>query len=103
MAKNFKKSGSFIPGVRPGIETRKHIFKTINRLNFWGGFFLAFVSSVPYIFSTLKSIPANIAIGGTGIIILIGTAIDTISQVQGRIIQRSYTDYRLDISTKENA
>ncbi|WP_434414792.1 preprotein translocase subunit SecY [symbiont of Argiope bruennichi] len=90
LAKNFQRHGSFIPGVSPGTETKFYILRTLSRLNFLGGLSLAFIASLPYIIFMVIGVPSQLSIGGTGMIIMVGVAIDVVSQIQGRIIQKKY-------------
>lgn len=92
IAENFQKSGTFIPGIKPGKKTEKFLKSTINKLSFVGAFFLAGIAILPYVISKITSLPSSLAIGGTGLIILISVAIQTIQQIKGRIIQQSFID-----------
>jgi preprotein translocase subunit SecY len=76
LSENFEKSGKFIPGVKSGKDTEKHITKVLNRINWLGAPFLALVAMIPYVISMISGIPSGLAIGGTGIIILVTAAID---------------------------
>lgn len=92
IAENFQKSGTFIPGIKPGKDTSKFLGGTINRLSIIGAFFLAIIAVLPYIISKITGLPSQFAIGGTGLIICISVAIQTIQQVKGRLIQQSFID-----------
>lgn len=92
IAENFQKSGTFVPGIKPGKDTEKFLKGTINRLSVVGSLFLAGIAVLPYIISKLTSLPSNLAIGGTGLIILISVAIQTIQQLKGRVIQQAFID-----------
>ncbi|ATG97809.1 preprotein translocase subunit SecY [Mesoplasma lactucae ATCC 49193] len=92
IAENFKKSGTFIPGIKPGKDTSKFLAGTINRLSIIGSLFLAIIAVLPYIISKITGLPSQFAIGGTGLIICISVAIQTIQQLKGRVIQQSFID-----------
>lgn len=92
IAENFQKSGTFIPGIKPGKDTSKFLSGTINRLSIIGSVFLAVIAVLPYIISNATGLPSQFAIGGTGLIICIQVAIQTIQQVKGRLIQQSYLE-----------
>jgi len=92
IAEDFKKSGTFIPGIKPGKETKKFLTGTINRLSVLGATFLAGIAILPYIISKLTNLPSSLAIGGTGLIIIISVAIQTVQQLKGRLIQQSFID-----------
>ncbi|ALV23404.1 hypothetical protein ASO20_01930 [Mycoplasma sp. (ex Biomphalaria glabrata)] len=94
IAENFRKNGTFIPGINPGKDTENYLKTTLNRLNFIGGFTLAVIAVFPYIMAKVLNIPSQIAMGGTGLIILVGVAIDTLTQIQGRIRQKSYSEFK---------
>lgn len=89
IAKNFQKSGVFIPGIRPGIETQKYLAKTVSRINFFGGLFLGFLALLPYLTSYLTK-TNFLAIGGTSLLILISVAIETIKQIEAEISLHRY-------------
>lgn len=76
LAENFKKSGKYIPGVKAGEETQRYISRTLNRINCIGVPFLAVIAIVPYIISMTTPIPNGLALGGTGIIIMVTGALE---------------------------
>lgn len=76
LANNFKKSGRYIPGVSSGKTTEKYISQILIRINCIGAPYLMVVSSIPYIISMTTGIPSGIAIGGTGIIIIVSGSLD---------------------------
>ncbi|AHF60744.1 preprotein translocase subunit SecY [Spiroplasma mirum ATCC 29335] len=92
IAENFQKAGTFIPSVRPGKETEKYIKGTINRLSILGSIFLAAIAILPYVISKLTSLPSALAIGGTGLIIMVSVALETMRQIKGRITQQAFID-----------
>jgi len=76
LAENFEKSGKFIPGVKSGHDTEVHITRVLNRINIIGAPFLAVVAVIPYIIAMTTGIPSGLALGGTGIIILVTGILD---------------------------
>ncbi|ARU91098.1 preprotein translocase subunit SecY [Spiroplasma clarkii] len=92
IAEDFKKSGTFIPGIKPGKDTEKFLQGTINRLSVIGAIFLAGIAVLPYIISKVTNLPSSLAIGGTGLVIIISVAIQTVQQLKGRLIQQSFID-----------
>ncbi|QGS52354.1 preprotein translocase subunit SecY [Spiroplasma tabanidicola] len=102
IAENFKKSGTFIPGIKPGKDTEKFLTATINRLSVIGATFLAGIAVLPYIISKLTALPSSLAIGGTGLIIIISVAIQTTQQLKGRLIQQSFIDKKSEKFSDEN-
>ena len=76
MAENFQKSGRFILGVRMGEDTAKHITKVLYRVNWIGGPMLASVATLPFILAITTKIPSGMALGGTGIIIMVSASLE---------------------------
>ncbi|WP_420855231.1 preprotein translocase subunit SecY [Williamsoniiplasma luminosum] len=101
VAENFKKSGTFIPGIKPGKDTEQYLAGVIFRLSILGAFFLAGIAILPYVISKLTGLPSNLAIGGTGLIIVISVAIQTTQQLRGRIIQQKLIDKKFEKFTDE--
>lgn len=95
IAENLGKSGTYIPGIRPGSETKDYINKVLSRITVLGAIGLAFIAVLPHALPLIKAInlPANMGIGGTGIIIVVGVAMETVKQIQGRLTQKSYTGF----------
>jgi preprotein translocase subunit SecY len=71
LSENFEKSGKFIPGIKTGEDTERHIAKVLSRVNWIGGPFLALIAILPYIVAEITSIPSGLALGGTGLIIIV--------------------------------
>ncbi len=90
MSKNLNKNGGYIPGVRPGEETTKYISKSLSRLTTVGSVFLVILAGLPVIISSFTSLPSNVTIGGTGILIVVGVAIETYKQIESSLTARSY-------------
>lgn len=90
IAKNLAQSGAYIPGIRPGTETEKYLRKVLYRLTFIGGISLVIISSLPIVAPILFSISSSIAFGGTGIIILIGVALELSNEIEGRMASKDY-------------
>jgi preprotein translocase subunit SecY len=96
ISENFQKSGTFIPGIKPGKDTERYLRGVINRLSIFGSVILTAIAVLPYIISKLTSLPSSLAIGGTGIIICVSVAIQTVQQLKGRIIQQSFIDKKTE-------
>ena len=90
IAEDFGKNGSYIPGVRPGKDTKKYISTVLNRITVLGAIFLTFIALLPNILPMFTSIPSATALGGTGIIIVVGVALETVKELKGRTAKRSY-------------
>ena len=93
MAENLKKQGGYIPGIRPGKTTQTYLTRILYRLTFVGSLFLATVAIIPVIFIQVMNLPAAIQIGGTGLLIVVGVALDTMKQIEGQLIKRSYKGF----------
>ncbi len=89
-AKNLQENGGYIPGIRPGEETRKHVSKVLSRLTVLGASFLVVIAGLPILFSKFTSLPTSVSIGGTGLLIVVGVALETYKQLEGSILSRSY-------------
>jgi preprotein translocase subunit SecY len=94
LAENLGKSGAYIPSVRPGKETENYINKVLSRITVLGSVALAFIAVMPHIMPLIwTDMSSSMALGGTGMIIVVGVAIETVRQVQGLITQKSYKNY----------
>ena len=89
-AKNLQDNGGYIPGIRPGEDTRKFISKVLSRLTVLGATFLVVIAGLPILFSKVTSLPTSVSIGGTGLLIVVGVALETYKQLEGSILSRSY-------------
>lgn len=89
-AKNLQENGGYIPGIRPGEETKQYVSKILTRLTVLGAAFLLIIAGLPIIFSKLTSLPTSVSIGGTGLLIVVGVALETYKQLEGSILTRSY-------------
>lgn len=92
LSKNLNKQGGYIPGVRPGKETKQYISSVIGRITLIGSLFIALVAGLPIIFSSFinTGLPASVSIGGTSILIVIGVALETYNQLESSLINRNY-------------
>ncbi|HBS10410.1 MAG TPA: preprotein translocase subunit SecY, partial [Firmicutes bacterium] len=93
MADNFQKNGSYIPGIRPGNETARYVKQVLNRVTFIGAISLMFVAALPVVLSlTVFKENSSLAIGGTGLIIVVGVALEINNQINGLIAGKSYDE-----------
>ncbi len=93
VAENLGKSGAYIPGIRPGSETRRYLHKVINRITVLGAISLMIIAVIPYLLPMFTSLPTSTAIGGTGIIIVVGVAMETVAQLKGQLTQKNYRGF----------
>ena len=88
-ADNLKRSGAFVPGIRPGAQTGEYIDRVLTRLTFWGALYIAGVCLLPEVFRMFyPSIPFNF--GGTSLLILVVVTIDFMSQLQAHAMSHQY-------------
>lgn len=91
VADNLKQGGGTIPGIRPGTETVEYLEGVVTRITWGGAVFLAVISILPYTIFTSFGLP--VFFGGTGIIIVVGVAIDTIQQINAHLVMREYKGF----------
>jgi preprotein translocase subunit SecY len=88
VADNLKKQQANIPGIRPGKQTAEYIDRVLTRITFGGAMYVAAVCVIPSIISNVFRIPFRF--GGTSIMIVVGVALDTVSQIEAHLITRHY-------------
>ncbi len=97
IAENLQKQGGYIENVRPGLQTEKYLARTVNRLTLFGAIALGLISVMPfiaeYIFAQMGINAANLAIGGTGLLIVVSVALETIRQINSRALMVTYDQY----------
>ena len=93
IAENLGKAGTYIPGIRPGNETKQYLIKVLNRITVLGALFLVFIALLPHVLPLVTNLPASVAMGGTGIIIVVGVAMETMNQLKGQLTQKSYRGF----------
>jgi preprotein translocase subunit SecY len=91
VAENLKKNGGFIPGIRPGKKTAEFLDKALVRLTVIGALYLSAVCVMPTILINKLNVPFYF--GGTALLIVVGVAIDTISQIESHLIMRNYDGF----------
>ncbi len=94
MSKNLNKSGGYIPGIRPGEDTSKYIGGIMNKTTLVGSMFLVILAGLPILLSLVTDLPDSVTVGGTGILIVVGVAIETSKQIESSLVSRSYTQKR---------
>lgn len=90
LAEDFQKQGSYIPGIRPGNETQRYVSKVLNRVTFLGATALTLIAAFPVVLTLLKVVPSSLALGGTGMIIVVGVALETSQQIDGLLASSSH-------------
>jgi preprotein translocase subunit SecY len=91
IADNLKKYGGFVPGVRPGQNTADYIYRVLTRITFGGAAYLSAVCILPDILRGYFNVPFYF--GGTSILIVVGVALDTVSQMESHLVTRSYDGF----------
>ncbi|MDH4038627.1 MAG: preprotein translocase subunit SecY [Candidatus Krumholzibacteria bacterium] len=91
LADNMKKSGGFIPGIRPGKRTAEYIDRILTRITLPGAIFLAFIAVLPDILIRQANVPFYF--GGTGLLIVVGVMLDTLRQVESHLLMRHYEGF----------
>lgn len=91
IASNMKKSGGFIPGIRPGKPTSDYLAKTANHITLMGAIFLAVLAMTPLVFTWVFGI--QVAFGGTSLLIVVGVALETIKQLESQMLMRHYKGF----------
>ncbi len=94
MSKNLNERGGYIPGVRPGNDTSKFIGNSIGKLTIVGSIFLMIIAILPTLVAKFSTLGSAISIGGTGILIVVGVAIETYKQIESSLLARSYKEKR---------
>ncbi len=90
---NIKKNGGFIPGIRAGKPTTEYLSSIITKLTLFGGFFLSIIAILPMLPMLMRFTPVDITFGGTSILILVGVALETVQQLESRLVMRHYKGF----------
>lgn len=90
MCDNLNQNGGYIPGYRPGEETLKYVNFVLSRITIVGAFFLAILAGLPIIFGLVSKLSSNVTIGGTGLLIVVGVALETYKQLESKLQSRTY-------------
>ncbi len=91
VANNMKKSGGFIPGIRPGKPTTEHLTTILNRIVFIGAIMLSIVALLPIVFAGVFN--ARVSFGGTSLIIIVGVVLETLKQIESMMVERHYKGF----------
>jgi preprotein translocase subunit SecY len=99
IAENLQKQGGFIDGVRPGEQTEKYLSMTMNRLILFGSLVLGLIAVMPFaieygLYHLTGIQSANLAVGGTGILIVVSVALEALRQINSRALMVTYDDYK---------
>ena len=98
IAENLQKQGGFIEGVRPGVATEKYFSRTMSRLNLFGSLALGLIAMLPfitdYIFIIISGAPIGLSLSGTGLLIVVTVALESLRQLNSRALMITYDSYK---------
>jgi preprotein translocase subunit SecY len=92
-SENLKKSGGYIPGIRPGQPTAVYLNNVLTRITLFGAFFLAAVAVLPYLISPALGLGQQLFLGGTSILIVVGVSLDLVRQLESQLMMRNYEGF----------
>ena len=92
-ADNLKKSGGYVPGIRPGQPTAIYLNNVLTRITLFGAVFLAVVAVLPYLIAHALNLGNSLFLGGTSILIVVGVSLDTVRQLESQLMMRSYEGF----------
>ena len=90
LSENLNKQGGYVPGIRPGKETKTYISKVLSRTTFLGALFLVIIAGLPILVSNFSELPTSVTVGGTGLLIVVGVALETYNQIESTLSARKY-------------
>lgn len=93
VAQNLQKNNAYIPGVRPGEETASYISRVLFKLTMVGATYLAIIASLPIIIMKIFNLSSSVQIGGTGLIIVVGVALETAKQIRNISQEKQYRGF----------
>lgn len=93
LAEELKKSGAFVPGIRPGGSTKKFLEYVVTRVSLAGAVFLGFIAILPSLAQIYTGV-SNLAVGGTSILIVVSVILETSKQVESMLVGQNYDQYR---------
>ncbi len=89
IAENLQKSGGFIPGIRPGVQTTSYLSGVLNRITLVGAVFLGIIAVLPSLFQNAIGV-ANLAVGGTGVLIVVSVVLEMTRELEAQLVMRKY-------------
>ena len=92
IAENFQQSGTYITGIKPGVETERYISKVLNRITFIGSIALTLIALIPVILSLTGAVPQSLSLRGTGLIIVVGVALEINNQINGILAGQGFAE-----------
>jgi preprotein translocase subunit SecY len=92
-AEQLRKNGGFIPGIRPGRPTQDYLARVVTRITFAGALFLGIVAVAPVLAGVLDPSLQGLAIGGTGLLIVVSVVVETMKQIEAQLMMRNYEGF----------
>jgi preprotein translocase subunit SecY len=92
-ADTIRKQGGFIPGIRPGPQTERHLAKILSRITLPGALFLAAVALLPQVLLATWDVNSFFGFGGVGLLIAVGVALETVKQIDSQLMMRNYESF----------
>jgi len=92
ISENLQKGGGFIPGIRPGTQTTKYLQGILNRITLVGASFLGLIAILPSFFQNVVGV-ANLAVGGTGILIVVSVVLELTREIEAQLVMKRYETY----------
>jgi preprotein translocase subunit SecY len=92
-AEQLRKNGGFIPGIRPGRPTQDYLARVVTRITFAGALFLGIVAVAPVLAGVLDNSLSGLAIGGTGLLIVVSVVVETMKQIEAQLMMRNYEGF----------
>ena len=91
LSDDLSRNGGFIPGIRPGEETKNYISKVLKRITTVGALALSIIAALPIVFGALTGLPSSVRVGGTGLLIVVGVALETYRQIDSELVTRKFS------------
>jgi preprotein translocase subunit SecY len=92
-AEQLRKNGGFIPGIRPGRPTQEYLGRVVSRITLAGALFLGIVAVAPVLIGVIDNNLAGLAIGGTGLLIVVSVVVETMKQIEAQLMMRNYEGF----------
>ena len=93
MAENLQKQNAYVPGVRPGDETAAYFSRVLFKINVVGAIYLCVLAALPIIMTWIFDLPSSVQVGGTGLIIVVGVAVETAKQIKTSTQEKQYRGF----------
>ena len=94
LSENLQQNGGYIPGIRPGKDTTEYVKTVLKRITVVGAVFLTVLAILPIVFDKFSNLATSITISGTGLLIVVGVALETYKQLESQLASRTYTKGR---------